>query len=182
MNNTIILLKGHAMLTESEYKRFSKHDTIYGDDRTPEEVKRYSMEQIEEAKKELAKYNCKYDFFGNSRLWEIEEYALEYCECDEDGEWISGSDYDFAEEEKSIMAFYVNYGTGTGNEYIQGSLDDAKKAAEENLAYTQQSVRIQNESGKDVAVLPWYDTEPEEDDVVTARFGESGFYGEWYEV
>ncbi len=181
MNNTIILMKGYARLTESEYKRFTKYDTICGDDRTPEEVKRYSMEQEEEAKAELAKYNCTYSNNG-SGLWTIEEYALEYCEFDDDGEFISGSDYDFAEDIKDVTAFYVNYGTGAGDEYIQGSLDDAKKLAEEGLAYTQQSVRIKNESGKDVAVLPWYDTEPEEYDVVTARFGDSGFYGEWYEL
>lgn len=32
-----------------------------------------------------------------------------------------------------------------------------------------------------MAVLKWYGVEPGEDDVVAARFGNSGFYGEWQE-
>lgn len=29
----------------------------------------------------------------------IDEWALEYCECDEDGDFVEGSDYDIADEE-----------------------------------------------------------------------------------
>lgn len=47
------------------------------------------------------------------------------------------------------------------------------------LAYTQTDVKIQTEDGEDVAVLKWYGVKPEEDDVVTAQFGDYGFYGEW---
>lgn len=35
---------------------------------------------------------------SNSGINEVEEYAIEYCECDEDGEFLSGSDYNLAEE------------------------------------------------------------------------------------
>lgn len=77
------------------------------------------------------------------------------------------------------MRYHINYGTGVGNEYVDGTLEDAKKAAEQGLAYTQTDVKIQTEDGEDVAVLKWYGVQPEEDDVVTARFGDSGFYGEW---
>lgn len=28
----------------------------------------------------------------------VEEYALEYCETDQDGEFVEGSDYDLAPE------------------------------------------------------------------------------------
>lgn len=62
---------------------------------------------------------------------------------------------------------------------MEGTIDDAKKAAEDGLAYTQTDVKIQTEDGGDVAVLNWYGISPEEDDVVTARFGDYGFYGEW---
>ncbi len=96
MNNTIILKKGYARLTNNEYKGFSKGDTIWGVDRDPEEVKRWSIEDKEEAEKELAKYRCTY---SGGNVWDIEEYALEYCECDEEGEFIEGSDYSLAEEE-----------------------------------------------------------------------------------
>lgn len=54
-----------------------------------------------------------------------------------------------------------------------------KKVAEDGLAYTQTDVRIQTEDGEDMAVLKWYGVKPEEDDVVTAQFGDYGFYGEW---
>lgn len=80
------------------------------------------------------------------------------------------------------MAYYVIYGTGAGNEEVEGTLEDAMRAAEEGLSYTQKSVKIEDEDGEEVAVLPWYGTAPEEDDVVTCRFGDFGFYGEWYEV
>lgn len=96
MNNTIILLKGDALLTKSEYNKFSKGDTIWGTDRGPEEIRRWAIEQEQDAKEELAKYACTYR--ENSETWSIEEYALEYCECDEEGEFVQGSDFDLAEE------------------------------------------------------------------------------------
>ena len=63
----------------------------------PEELARWCMEDIEEAKKALAKKRCSY--IKKLSLYSVEEYALEYCECDTDGEFISGSDYDLAEEQ-----------------------------------------------------------------------------------
>ncbi len=80
------------------------------------------------------------------------------------------------------MKYYINYGTGAGNELVEGTLDEAKKVAEDGLAYTQTDIRIQTEHGEDVAVLNWYGVTPNEDDVVTAKFGDFGFYGEWWDV
>lgn len=98
MNNTIILLKGEAGLTNAtEMKRFGKGHTIWGIDNNPEELKRWNIEQEAEAKEELAKYRCSYH--SNGHMTWIKEYALEYCECDEEGEFIQGSDYDLADEE-----------------------------------------------------------------------------------
>lgn len=96
MNNIIILEKGEAILTESEYKKFTKGDTIYGDNNNPEELKRWNIDQVDEAKAELAKYKSEYTRGG--QLHYITEYALEYCKCDKDGEFVEGSDYDFADE------------------------------------------------------------------------------------
>lgn len=96
MNNTIILLKGFALLTRSEYKSFKKGDTICGIGRAPEEVKRWSIEQEQEAKEELGRYACEYH--ESAETWSVEEYALEYCECDDDREFMQGSDYELAEE------------------------------------------------------------------------------------
>lgn len=97
MTNTIILLKGELRFTKSEYKGFSKGNTIWGDNNEPEEMERWSIEEIAEAKAELAKYRCSYTKDGE--LYNVTEYALEYCECDGDGEFISGSDYDLAAED-----------------------------------------------------------------------------------
>lgn len=96
MFNTIILKKGEATLTNDEYKRFSKGDTIFGIDSEPEELKRWVIEDGDDAKKELAKYRCAY--VKRAECWDVKEYALEYCKYDEDGDFIQGSDYELAAE------------------------------------------------------------------------------------
>ena len=75
--------------------------------------------------------------------------------------------------------YYINYGTGAGNEEVEGTLEEAMKIAEKGLTYTQESVGIENEDGETIAVLPWWGVEPGEDDIVTCQFGSFGFYGEW---
>ncbi len=79
------------------------------------------------------------------------------------------------------MKYFINYGTGTGDEYVEGTLDEAKKVAEDGLSYTQTDVSIQSEDGEDVAILKWYGVQPNEDDIVTAQFGDYGFYSGWTE-
>ncbi|MCI8795353.1 MAG: hypothetical protein HFG89_00665 [Dorea sp.] len=96
MFNIIVLKKGCAKLAESEYRTFQKGDTIFGDNSDPEEIQRWVIEDEEEARKELEKRRCSYN---GGYVWDIEEYALEYCECDESGEFIQGSDYELAKEE-----------------------------------------------------------------------------------
>lgn len=96
MYNTIILKKGEARLTYRERKKFTKGDTIWGEDENPEELKRWSIDKVEEAKAELAKYRCSYK--QGEQLYYVEEYALDYCECNEEGEFMLGSDFDLAEE------------------------------------------------------------------------------------
>lgn len=97
MENTIILWKNEERLTPEEWKKFKKGDTIWGNDETPEEVRRWNITDAEEAKKELNLHKCSYERDG--ALYNVAEYALEYCECDEDGNFVCGSDYDLAEEE-----------------------------------------------------------------------------------
>ena len=95
MNNTIKLIKGDEILTRSEYEKFKKNDSILGADRSPEELKTWSINQEADAKAELSKYRCEY--IHNIATVHVIEYALEYCQCDESGEFIEGSDYYFAE-------------------------------------------------------------------------------------
>lgn len=96
MFNTIILRAGQATLTKGEYERFQEGDTIFGVDSDPEELKRWVIEDEEEAKKELARHSCEY--IEHAEFWDIKEYALEYCECDEGGDFVEGSDYELAAE------------------------------------------------------------------------------------
>lgn len=106
MYNTIILVHGRGECSAREWmQRFHPGESIWGaESGALEEIKRWNIEQEEEAKSELAKYRCRYTpVLGFScRLIELDEYALEYCECDEDGEFIIGSDYVLAEEEKRL--------------------------------------------------------------------------------
>lgn len=96
--NTIILLHNSASLTRQEWKKFEEGDLIFGADTNTTELKRWSIEQKAEAKAELAKYECSYNEHSNPSLVFIEEYALEYCLTDEDGEFIEGSDFDLAKK------------------------------------------------------------------------------------
>lgn len=104
MHNTIILQKGEAQLTRREFLEFQKCDTIYGNNSEPVELRRWNIEEEEDAKAELACYCCEY-CRANDDCYTITEYALEYCETDEDGEFLSGSDYDFAIERMNFALF-----------------------------------------------------------------------------
>lgn len=81
-----------------------------------------------------------------------------------------------------MKKYLIDYRTGAGNKEIEGTLEEAMKIAEEGLAYTQESVYIMEDVGlqwEEVARLPWWGVAAEEDDIVTADFGDFGFYGEW---
>lgn len=109
--NTIILLGNKASLTRKEWKKFEEGDLILGIDASQTELKRWNIEQEQEAKAELAKYNCSYITDSNPSLVFVEEYALEYCLTDEDGEFIEGSDLVFANKEEYCL-------TNEDGEYI----------------------------------------------------------------
>jgi len=96
--NTIRLVKGTAFLTGREYKKFTPGDTIWGDNSEWEEVACWSISDKKCALEELGK--CKNVYRQNNGNWDITEYALEYFESDENGEFVSGSDYNLAEEEE----------------------------------------------------------------------------------
>ena len=95
----IILEKGERILTKKEYKTFEKGDAIWGDCSNPEELKRWTIENKNEAEKELEKYKCKYEYGQLQEAYYITEYALEYCECDENGDYDFGIEYELAKEQ-----------------------------------------------------------------------------------
>lgn len=98
MMDIIILKSGYERLTSSEYEKFAQGDSIWGNDRWPDELKRWKSEEEQEANAELAKYRCSYEHSGC--LWLISEYGLEYCECDEDSEIVWSTSYGLAEDDE----------------------------------------------------------------------------------
>lgn len=94
MNNTIILRHGVGEIA-------SKGDAIFGVDSDAQEVKRWPIEQKPAALAELAKHRCSYremTTFTGSTVIQADEWALEFCEIDDDGDYISGSDFELAAE------------------------------------------------------------------------------------
>lgn len=90
------LLKSEARLTKEELKGFEKGDLITGNDVNPEELKRWTGKGCrEKALEELKKFNSSY--YMEEQLTDVTEYAVETYEADENGDFLEGSDYDFAE-------------------------------------------------------------------------------------
>lgn len=82
------------------------------------------------------------------------------------------------------MKYHINYHTGAGNEYVEGSLDEAKKIADDGAAYTQEPITIEDEYGEEVARRPWWGIEFRPDETEESReevlcFGSFGHYGAW---
>lgn len=61
-----------------------------------------------------------------------------------------------------------------------GTLEDAITEANRGLCYTQLPVSIFiKDDIENIAYLPWYGVQPEEDDIVTLLLEILEFYGEW---
>ena len=95
--NTIILKHGVGSYTKKQFDNFVEGDCDCGENANPEELKRWTGDQYGLAKAELTKYRCSYRKSGGYVF--ADEYALEYCNTDEDGEFLDGSDLDIAEKE-----------------------------------------------------------------------------------
>lgn len=95
--NTIILKHGVGSYTKKQFDNFVEGDCVCGENANPEELKRWSSDKYGLAKAELNKYKCSYKKSGGYVF--ADEYVLEYCNTDEDGEFLDGSDFDVAEKE-----------------------------------------------------------------------------------
>lgn len=98
MVNAIRLLRGYRSITVRGDEMPEIGCTIYEDGTDPEELNRWVIEDKENATRELEKYRCSYQ--KGSGVVFAEEYALEFFEADEDGDFVRGSDFDFAEIEE----------------------------------------------------------------------------------
>lgn len=77
-----------------------------------------------------------------------------------------------------LKEYTIDYGTGVTHVVEASSVQEAMEEAESQLSYTQESVYLLH-GGREVARLPWHGVSPEEDNVVIAKFGNYGYYGEW---
>lgn len=80
--------------------------------------------------------------------------------------------------------YTIDYNNGVTNT-CDGTLEEAKKLADDCAGYTQRNIYILNDDGERVAGRSWYgvqfdpeETEDTEDEVI--QFGTFGYYGAWY--
>lgn len=91
-NNTIILLHGDGEIVD-------RGDAICGVNNNAREVMRWPVAQRAAAQAELARHRCTYHEqtgTGGRSVTHANEWALEYCEHDEGGEYLDGGDYELA--------------------------------------------------------------------------------------
>ncbi|SCP99157.1 hypothetical protein [Anaerobium acetethylicum] len=81
-------------------------------------------------------------------------------------------------EDDTKEEYYINYNTGGGNFYYEGTLKEAMEAAEEGIAFTGCSISVELNDWE-VATLPWYNVAARDGSIVTAGYGDFGHYGEW---
>lgn len=84
-----------------------------------------------------------------------------------------------------MARYYIDYNTGAGNEWVEGTLDHAKRVADKGASYTQQHITIYTFDEVNLTRVP-----------VTGRswhwqssgmgrmhnpisFGDFGYYGDW---
>ncbi|WP_242785853.1 hypothetical protein [Bacillus cereus] len=74
--------------------------------------------------------------------------------------------------------YIVNYHTGVTEEVEVNDLSEAKKIAEEGIAYTQEKITIETLDGEVITTSYWYGISPQKDDNVLETVG-GGFYQMW---
>ncbi|WP_242503586.1 hypothetical protein [Bacillus albus] len=65
--------------------------------------------------------------------------------------------------------YIVNYHTGVTEEVEMNGLSEAKKVAEDGIAYTQENITIETLDGEIITTAYWYGVSPQEDDVCLKR-------------
>lgn len=89
-------------------------DAIWGQDREPEEIGRFTLEEEEVARKEFLKYRSRYEL-DNNEIY-AEEYALVFSdiEYDEEGniEYESIRSRELAKMDKDSMFSLITHGSG----------------------------------------------------------------------
>jgi len=79
--------------------------------------------------------------------------------------------------------YHICYHTGAGDEEAE-TLEEAMKTADENAAYTQQDITIEDNAGNVLAVRHWWGVEYDEENEdayceAPICFGRYGYYDDW---
>ncbi|MEI5888241.1 hypothetical protein WBS53_27700 [Bacillus albus] len=74
--------------------------------------------------------------------------------------------------------YIVNYHTGVTEKVEVSDLSEAKKVAEEGIAYTQESITIETLDAEVITTAYWYGVSQKEGDEVLEVVG-GGFYQTW---
>lgn len=85
------------------------------------------------------------------------------------------------------MLYFINYHTGVGDEWFEGTLDEAKAQADAGAAFTQQRFTIDDEDGNTISTRHWCGVSYDEDDSdmwceSAIIFGTFGFYSDWWDM
>ena len=82
-----------------------------------------------------------------------------------------------------MAKYYIDYGTGAGNEYVEGTLEQAQQTANQGASYTGENIKIIISDEHLVCSRKWYgvpfDVELYEDAADVIPFGNFGYYDEW---
>ena len=79
------------------------------------------------------------------------------------------------------MTYFINYNNGLIDDGYE-SIESAKTAADQAASYTQESIVICDNNGKEVVSRYWYGcTDGVEEFEDPIQFGNYGFYTDWIE-
>lgn len=97
---------------------------------------------------------------------------------------IKGLEKQLKKECVTMKKYIVNYQNGFEEEVFATNLNEIMDRIEDELNYTQNTIKVLDEHRNDLARLPYYgydytiDDNISEDDIV-AYFGDFGFYSNW---
>lgn len=82
-----------------------------------------------------------------------------------------------------MKKYYIDYGTGAGNEYVEGTLEQAQQVANKGASYTGEDIMILIPDEYLVCSRKWYgvpfDVQLYDDTSDVILFGNLGYYDEW---
>jgi hypothetical protein len=97
-------------------------------------------------------------------------------------EWLAEYDENHNKIIVTEERYYIDYGTGAGNEWVDGTLDEAKQTADQNASYTQCGIGIFKD-GNEVCYRKWWSTLDDIEEFENPiQFGSFGYYTDWQDV